>query len=160
VGVFEGDTSKRLLEWLPGIKTLICVDVWEHNQEFYDAMPKKRGRILSADWKQVQATFKEQVLVPHAGRVWAIKTHSLLAAKMVEDGILDWAFIDGNHAYKPAKADIYAWWPKLRVGGLLCGDDYRDRPGYGVIQAVDEIFGARVNNYGRIWYTEKGKEAL
>lgn len=161
IGVFEGDTSGRLLAWMPGILLIICVDVWEHNQEFHDAMPKKRGRILNANWRKVRTVFKAQVLDPYPGRVWAIKNTSINASKIIDDNSLDWIFIDGNHAYEPFLKDIYAWWPKLRVGGLLCGDDYVDKPGYGVIQAVDKLFGNNARKIGgRIWYTEKREEAL
>lgn len=155
IGVFAGDTSRRLLAELPGLKMLVCVDPWEYNEEFYNDMPYKRGRILSANWENVREEFRACVLAPYAGRVWAIKNTSLGAARIVEDDVLDFCFIDGNHTYKHVRADTYAWWPKVRVGGLLCGDDYRDRPGYGVIKAVTEIFGARASNHGRIWYVEK-----
>lgn len=160
VGVFEGDTSGRLLRWLPGIQQLICVDIWDFDPDFFKHMPHKRGRILSADWNNVWAVFKLQVLEPFAGRVWVIKDTSVQASKMVDNGTLDFVFIDGNHAYRWVKQDTYAWWPKIRVGGLLCGDDYREMPGYGVIRAVNEIFGARVRNRGRIWHVTKEKEAL
>ena len=34
--------------------------------------------------------------------------------------------IDALHTYDAALADLRAWWPALREGGLLSGDDYGD----------------------------------
>ena len=57
---------------------------------------------------------------------------------------VDFVFIDAAHDYESVKRDILAWLPKVR--GIIAGHDY---PAYnGVVTAVDEIFGDRVNkNY-------------
>jgi hypothetical protein len=58
---------------------------------------------------------------------------------------LDFIYIDASHKYEDVKNDLQAWWPKLKSGGMFCGDDYTDvvNPGsegkYGVVQAVDEF---------------------
>ena len=33
---------------------------------------------------------------------------------------------DALHTYEAVLADLRAWWPRLRRGGLLSGDDYGD----------------------------------
>ena len=33
---------------------------------------------------------------------------------------------DANHQYEYVQQDLVAWYPKLRKGGLLCGDDIVD----------------------------------
>lgn len=60
------------------------------------------------------------------------------------DGFFDFIYIDANHTYEGVKADLEAWWPKLRYDGLFCGDDYTHvvNPGegkYGVVEAVNEF---------------------
>jgi hypothetical protein len=67
---------------------------------------------------------------------------------------LDFIFIDANHGYEFVKEDSNAWWPKLKIGGLMCGDDYQNKPTHGVIQAVDELFPRR-KVIGPIWYVNK-----
>lgn len=65
------------------------------------------------------------------------------AAPLVEDGWADFVFIDAGHSYEAAKADIAAWQAKVRAGGWFGGHDYHSaHPG--VIRAVDEAFGDRV----------------
>ena len=48
---------------------------------------------------------------------------------------LDLVFIDAAHTYEAVAEDIRAWLPKVRLGGVLCGDDYPHR---GVRRAVGE----------------------
>ena len=62
------------------------------------------------------------------------------AAKVFADNSLAAVFIDGDHDYEPAKADIRAWWSKVKPGGYLCGH-YYCRMFPGVVRAVTEMFG-------------------
>ena len=64
---------------------------------------------------------------------------SVPASKLYEDGSLDFVFLDGDHAYPSIRADIDAWRPKVRRGGILSGHDYTPlMPD--VVRAVDETF--------------------
>ena len=49
---------------------------------------------------------------------------------------MDFVFIDADHRYESVKADIRAWVPKLRPGGMLSGHDI-DYPS--VLRAVSEL---------------------
>ena len=73
-----------------------------------------------------------------------IRELSLDAASKFQENSLDYVYIDGDHTYNACKADIHAWWPKIRSGGILAGDDYdvaKTGKGYdfGVIEAVSEF---------------------
>ncbi len=71
------------------------------------------------------------------GRV--IVGDSAKSAASFGDGSLDAVFIDAGHDYASVAADIDAWRPKVRAGGILAGHDFSLRfPG--VIQAVKERF--------------------
>ena len=51
----------------------------------------------------------------------------------------DLVFLDGDHSYSGLKADIEAWLPLVRPGGILCGHDFGGQfPG--VERAVVEAF--------------------
>jgi predicted O-methyltransferase YrrM len=76
-----------------------------------------------------------------AGAVTVIPLPSLEAVNSFEDESVDFVFIDAAHDYESVKADIYAWWSKVKSGGILAGDDYQ--PSWqGVIQAVNEFSSA------------------
>ena len=56
-------------------------------------------------------------------RVQFIRWDSAGAARLFDDGSLDAVLIDAWHDYDECTADINAWWPKLKSGGYLAGDD-------------------------------------
>ena len=60
-----------------------------------------------------------------------------------DDELFDMIFIDGDHSYEGCKADLENWWPKIKVGKILCGHDYcyehKNPNNFGVKKAVDEF---------------------
>ena len=78
-------------------------------------------------------------LAVNASRWHPIRLPSVKAARCFEDGELDFVFIDGEHSYEAVKADVRAWWPKIRNGGFLIGHDYNPKRFPGVCRAVDEF---------------------
>jgi hypothetical protein len=81
--------------------------------------------------------------------VTIIRDDSLNAARLFSDGGLDWVHIDADHSYAACKADIEAWAPKVKIGGVVAGHDYTDMNSattvFGVKQAVNEYI--QRNNY-------------
>ena len=70
---------------------------------------------------------------------------SIAAAKSYRNAELDFVFLDADHSYEGVTADIDAWLPKIRPGGILAGHDYVDHTTangfvYGVKRAVAEKF--------------------
>jgi predicted O-methyltransferase YrrM len=65
----------------------------------------------------------------------------------------DSIFIDAEHFYAECKADIEAWMPLLKPGGLICGHDYWTQD-VGVMDAVNDVFEGRheVVQGTRIWF--------
>lgn len=70
-----------------------------------------------------------------------VRFPSLEAAQQYADQSLDIVFIDACHTYECVKEDIQAWYPKVKVGGIIAGHDYSNAF-MGVVQAVDEFFGS------------------
>lgn len=54
-----------------------------------------------------------------------IRMTSIKAATLFDNGSLDFVFIDGDHRYLSVKSDIEAWEPKVRIGGVVSGHDYK-----------------------------------
>ena len=54
--------------------------------------------------------------------------------------------LDVSHDYDNVLADIRAWYPKVKSGGILAGDDYQN-DFMGVVNAVNESFpGCQIEN--------------
>lgn len=53
------------------------------------------------------------------------KQDSAVSARMFIDDEVDFCFIDASHAEENVRQDITAWWPKIKVGGILGGHDYQ-----------------------------------
>ena len=51
-------------------------------------------------------------------------------------GLIDYLYVDADHSYEGCLSDLELWWPHLRVGGLIAGDDYDD-PRWDVTRAWD-----------------------
>jgi predicted O-methyltransferase YrrM len=74
------------------------------------------------------------------------------ASAKVPLSFLDFVFIDADHSYEAVKDDIACWAPKVRSGGWVGGHDYHPRKFPGVVKAVDEAYGNRVQHWpGTIW---------
>ena len=134
VGTYRGDFSAQLLTKWTGQK-LYSVDCWqEQPEDVYSDKPP--GQL-----QNFQMTAGK--LAPFGLRSEIIRAFSIEAAKRFPDGYLDFAYLDANHSYAATRDDLEVWGPKVRNGGLLCGDDYTaDYPG--VAEAVNEIGRAHV----------------
>lgn len=89
-----------------------------------------------------EATFRkniEPVAAALGDRFRLIVSDSVAAATGVPDDSVDVVWLDAAHDYAGVKADIEAWWPKVRAGGFMGGDDFIKCEG--VKQAVEERFG-------------------
>lgn len=140
VGVFAGDLSKRLL-LRPDLK-LTMVDSWEEHG--VDSEYAKSGDFHGVLSRSAQDSYYKHTMevTRFAGeRAVILRKSSIEAAKDFEDGSLDFVFLDADHTYEAVRADIAAWYPKVKRGGLLCGHDYANHefPAWGVEKAVSEL---------------------
>lgn len=84
-----------------------------------------------------------------------IKSNSKDASLKYEDESVDFIFIDAAHDYKSITEDINLWYPKIKKGGVISGDDYC-KDWQSVIRAVDDIFGDSVQFLeNKHWWVEK-----
>lgn len=146
IGAWAGRSSRAIADNLPKDGVLYCADTW-------------RDADTGADddiYLQFMANLSEHIA---SGKVRPIRMDSLTAAttSRAMNVTADCVFIDGAHDYATVKADIAAWLPLVKTGGVLCGHDYGVREG--VTRAVDEILDAHVARKTTIWRTIVHREA-
>ena len=160
VGVFKGDTTTVISSAFSECR-MILVDPWREavEGESYRKDPRM-GCYTQNEWDDIYreaASRIEATGKPHT--IYRLTSED--AADLVADGSVDFCFLDADHRYEAIKADIDRWWPKVRIGGLLCGHDYggvMDKSGvWGVKRAVHEKFTVQVmTRPGKIWGVVKG----
>lgn len=118
IGVWTGHFSKELCQNIPGLH-LRCVDPWE-------AYPEYQER--KNDQARLEAAFAEarERLAPF--NCTLMRMTSVEAASMVPDRSIDFVYIDGNHGRAHVLADLEAWSPKVRRGGVVAGHDFETSP--------------------------------
>jgi hypothetical protein len=143
IGVWRGRFSADILAVVRP-KTLHLIDPWEFmadkGDSIYGGMIAEQQADMDAIYNAVMQRFARQV---SAGTVVVHRALSAAAATKIDDGSLDWIYIDGDHSYEGTRTDLESFAPKMRAGGLITGDDYR-RSGMaaGVRKAVDEFIAA------------------
>jgi predicted O-methyltransferase YrrM len=140
IGVAYGYHADFICTTLPEV-TYVGVDPYKANYDLND--------IFCDDVKKL---FKENDSQSAMDRLFATVSDNLKlfddratikrglsweVAEQIGDGSVDLVYIDGDHTYDGVMRDLNAWVPKIKKGGIVCGDDI----GWpGVKKAVDEFF--------------------
>lgn len=138
VGVYQGEFHEWLLTHWPG--TLHGVDPWVHQDDWNDILNNTDDAMLAVQ----QVAYARLDPWISAGRCHLHQTTSLEASSMDWAHDLDFVYLDARHDEPSVTADLAAWFPHVRPGGLICGHDYLDgwKGGmpFGVKRAVDVFF--------------------
>jgi len=145
VGVFDGVLSERALA-LTSPRKLHLVDPWRTKPDgtLFDGPAQafktadEAADSLERQYQRVVELLRTEIA---AGQVEIHRMLSHEAAPLFPDAHFDWAYLDASHYYDDVRTDLETWFPKLKQGGFITGDDY-DRQGFwdhGVTRAVDEF---------------------
>lgn len=120
LGVSGGRFTMFLCATMHEMK-MLAVDLWqEQPNNTLDGSQTYEGWDHEGSYR----TFTEKCNLFFPGRVDIKRMTTLEAAKHVDDGSVDFVFVDADHSYEGCAADIQAWLPKVRKGGMLAGHDY------------------------------------
>ena len=159
VGVAYGRSLAYLAEIAPAATRLVGVDSWA----FFYGQERLDFAVLSAFPSPFHACNDYLRRYAPSGRCCLQWGRSVDVAKGYEDESIDLVFIDGAHDYGNVSADIAAWLPKVKPGGIVSGHDYSKAIFPGLVRAVTEAFGeGRVTVSGKgsaitgpVWWTMK-----
>jgi len=137
VGVFASQNFKRFLEADPEIA--VGVDAWIN-----DGNPGHNDSSFTQEQLDAQCEYFKS-LMPRYPSMRLYRMMSAEAAKNFPDEYFDLIYIDADHSYEGCKADLEAWWSKVKSGKYFTGDDYShshapvNKLKFEVIRAVDEF---------------------
>ena len=127
VGVQTAIYSDVMLSKWRG-KAYLMIDPWKHYS--YDENGISSEYVDLANVEQtVQDSFYEEAkekVSKYGSRAVVMRMTSEEAAGLISDQSLDFVYIDAAHDYTAVMSDMVAWWPKVRVGGVLSGHDFYD----------------------------------
>jgi hypothetical protein len=80
---------------------------------------------------------------PVAQHVRPIRADTVEAAAQFADSSIAFLYLDASHTYDGVMRDLHAWFPKMKIGGTIAGDDWCNEQGgqLGVRNAVNDFFG-------------------
>ena len=129
-----------------------AVDTWKGSvgdNAFTKELEKHGGDVYDTFISNMEKCGVRDFVIP-------LRMTSVKAAANFGDGSLDFVFIDAAHDYDSVSADLRAWLPKVRPGGMIAGHDHEHGP---VIHALSEqIPGAaryKPANKGNSWFWRK-----
>ena len=121
LGVQSGRFSDSYLYTAPSTKKYILVDTWAKRDNYSDS--------ANVDDNKQESLFQHTMkrLHPYKARGTDLEVHRMYtnkAAANVPNNSIDFIYVDAQHDYCGGKEDLEMWWPKLKVGGIMAGDDY------------------------------------
>lgn len=142
VGSWMGASARDIAKMLPPNGYLISVDTWLGSEEHQPGESFYTIPIQQLFHQFLSNTIHENL----QHKIIPMRTESVNAAKLLAsiNFKADFIYIDAAHDYESIKADLYAWYPLLKEGGVFCGDDFHHPP---IIQAVNEFakeFGLKI----------------
>lgn len=125
VGVWQGCLSSQILERKPA--KLHLIDPWKTQNVI--------GRCYSIKQEKMNIVYED--VLNKFGQLSNVKIHRAFSTEVsFSNQYFDWVYIDADHSYDAVKKDLAYYYPLIKKGGYLCGDDYglwsnRPKTGFG-----------------------------
>ena len=121
VGVFEGFLTHQVLKYVKPSKYFLI----DPHLKYDDGIGELSG-FTQEMWDEVHNSlirkYKDNPVVK------IVRKTSIEGASEIPDESLDFVYIDGDHRVESVFNDISAWYPKVRVGGIVSGHDFSEHP--------------------------------
>jgi Methyltransferase domain len=145
IGVHEGDFAEEILRSQKPVM-LHLIDPWryedrrEYNEAWYGGKASGGQAVMDNRFRLVKRRFSKRI---RRKQVAVHRGYSSDIVNEFSDDYFDWIYIDGNHLYEYVKQDLELYYPKVKPGGYITGDDYGVEGWWsnGVQKAVDEFVG-------------------
>lgn len=126
LGSYEG-ASTELFALM--CERIISVDPYDfEGAEFF-------GQETEEQLHEAKAVFDERM--KSYNNCKQINLKSKFAVEQFEHNNLNFVYLDGDHRFTSVILDIVEWYPKIKIGGYICGHDYIDN----VKKAINKMLG-------------------
>lgn len=132
VGVSAGANAVSMLEAFP-LAQFYLVD----NYDVGNSTFQFGGKVFTSEEREDFISKVTARLAVYGSRAKLLVMDSAEASREFPDESLDFVYIDAQHEYEAVLRDLRAWYPKVKRGGVIAGDDCGES---GVKQAVTEFF--------------------
>lgn len=142
VGVQSGHFTRLLLESWQTADLFIQVDLWSPQTDYVDGanVGMLEQMIFMSQAREAAVAMRDRGFVREVAQC---RNFSTVCAALIPDGALDFVYLDARHDRDGVLADLWAYWPKVRLGGVIAGDDYTE-------QAEPDMFVQEYPNRGPV----------
>lgn len=159
VGSWTGDGTLAIARGLNEGGGIICVDHWtgSPNDGTSDIARRFGADAIFKAFLENTESIRHKVHILYMSSIEAAKSEAEMGYNSA-----DFIYLDADHSYESVKADIEAWLPHVKVGGVIAGHDFH-RAFPGLRKAVEERFGtaAKVAHDGEtlssVWHVKVTK---
>lgn len=131
IGVYQGASLLSIADILKNNKTKVyAIDPWELNSEEigYQYQNKEFMTKSRKLFESINQKYKLGIEI--------IQDMSQYCSGRFKDNSIDMVFLDGDHTFITVLKELELYWPKVKKGGMIAGDDYTWES---VKQAVDKF---------------------
>lgn len=141
IGVRKGINFEKMIKHNP--EMAVAIDIWRDDGIMAHNDINLAQKELDNQYERLKAKMVDKPFVK------IYREYSFEAVKHFPDNYFDLVYIDADHTYEGCLRDIIDWYPKIKKGKFLLGDDYRGKythtgVRFGVVEAVNKF--ARDNN--------------
>jgi len=150
IGIFKGHFAERVINRISP-KMYYMIDPWKYVKGWDKYKYKNRKLLGQEDMDWMYEDICKRFDKPN---VKIYRDYSQNVVNEFKDLYFDFVYVDGHHSYESVLQDLTLYYPKVKVGGILAGDDWiikgQDRVKRAVIDFSKEInlkFKVKENQY-------------
>jgi Methyltransferase domain len=118
LGVWKGEFAAEILKACSTVSTYYMIDPWRHLENW-----NKPANVTAEMFEKVRSEAMQRTKFASARRR-VLRGTTLETIGSIDDGTLDFAYVDGDHTLRGIATDLIALLPKMRPGGVIGGDDF------------------------------------
>ena len=102
---------------------VFVIDAWQASENAPKRMKHavKNNRIFNLFLHNIETSGVKDYVIP-------LKGSSDIIAEILKANTFDFVYVDGDHAYTQCKKDLLNYMNVVKVGGIICGDDFELHP--------------------------------